>query len=153
MATQTEQGTFYSLDAPQKEGKEGYVGTYFSQKLNIDAILRSPDFNKEPMKVYYQTLNIISSVQGKDIRKGLYDDLDTLIKQMEDEYKKVHEDNNIPPSDQTHIVIVASLKILGTVTDYFGKYVPLTSENRIGYCLDSKDKVIIEKMGDDDFVE
>jgi len=62
MATKTDEGNFYALDAPQKEGKDGYVGTYFSSRLNIDAILRSQDFNASPRKVYYQVLNIISTI-------------------------------------------------------------------------------------------
>jgi len=151
MATKTEEGNFYALDAPQKEGKDGYVGTYFSSRLNIDAILRSQDFNASPRKVYYQVLNIISTIQGAKARDAIYKELDARIETLKAEYKKVHEDVNIPPHDEIDIIIISSLKTLGSVTDYYGKFVPLTSENRIGYCLDDAQKVIVkEEAGDED---
>jgi len=151
MATKTEEGNFYALDAPQKEGKDGYVGTYFSSRLNIDAILRSQDFNASPRKVYYQVLNIISTIQGEKARDVIYKELESRIEVLKADYKKVHEDVNIPPQDEIDLIIIASLKTLGSVTDYYGKFVPLTSENRIGYCLDDTQKVIIkEEEGEED---
>ena len=150
MATKIDEGNFYSLDAPQKEGKDGYVGTYFSSRLNIDAILRSPDFNTSPRKVYYQVLNIISTIQGVKAREVIYKELELRIETLKKEWKKTHEDENIPPADEIDLIIIASLKSLGSVTDYYGKFVPLTSENRIGYCLDDTQKVIIREIEDNE---
>ena len=149
MAIKTDEGNFYALDAPQKEGKDGYVGTYFSSRLNIDAILRSSDFNTSPRKVYYQVLNIISTIQGVNARDTIYKELDARIETSRSEWKKTREDENIPPQEEIDIIIIASLKSLGSVTDYYGKFVPLTTENRIGYCLDDKDKVIIKEVEGD----
>ena len=123
-----------TFDIPQREGKEGFIGTFFTLYLNMSSILRSPEFIKEPMRVYYLTKLIIASVPGKknrdEIKKALNERIDSMKKQrlQKSDVPLTEEENN-------HILIDASLDVLGDVSDFIDKHVGVSRENKLGFVI------------------
>ncbi len=123
----------YTLDIPQLEGKEGYIGTFLTAYLNLITILRSPEFTREPIRVYYITEAIISLIPDQDNRQKARDTVDTTFKSLEAKYLKEHGTTKLTDAEHSHLTIVASLRTLGTVTDYIDQYVGLNTKNKVGF--------------------
>ena len=62
MSQKTESGKIYTLDIPQREAKDGYLLTIFTSHLNLESVLKSPEFSQEPIRVYYLALSRISLI-------------------------------------------------------------------------------------------
>ena len=61
----------YTLDIPQREGKEGYIGTFLTSWLNLQSILKSPEFSREPIRIYYMMEAIISQIPDEEEREKI----------------------------------------------------------------------------------
>jgi len=121
----------YTLDIPQLEGKEGYIGTFFTLYLQLGNLFKGTDFAREPVKVSLLVRLIISMIPDKDRR----DSINKTIKERFEQLKKEKAVNGriLTDGDTGYLLIEASLDALGNVTDYIDKHIGLNIKNKIGY--------------------
>lgn len=123
----------YTLDIPQREGKEGFVGMFFSTWLNMQAVLKSPEFSREPMRIYYMSQIMISMIPGEANREKIRNDLKKNLEEAREAYRKETNTNVIPENQSIHILIEATMKTLGSVSDFIDKHVGVSVENKVGF--------------------
>lgn len=123
----------YSLDIPQREGKEGYVGTFFTLYLKLGTILQAPEFSKEPIRLFYMCEFIISLIPDEDARLHIRTSLKNRKLALETEYKKDKKIEMLSSIEKDHILIQASLQTIGDVSDYIDKHIGISDKNKIGF--------------------
>lgn len=133
MSQETEEGKYFTLDIPQREGKEGYIGTFLSSHLNLEAVLKSPEFTREPIRVYYLMEARISLIPDEEERQKIYNKLDEKLKDLKANYKKDNGIETLSPEQDSHLLIIASLRTLGQVTDFVDKHIALSVKNKVGF--------------------
>lgn len=124
-----------SLDIPQMEGEEGYIGIYFSTILSVAALLRDPEIVKAPYKINYMVSLIISLIPDTEYRQRLRDQLKEIYnKKMIDlsEMKKVKPES-LDYKDKESCLIEASIEEIGFVIEYVDKYIGISHKNRLGF--------------------
>lgn len=141
MPYNTDKGKFYALDAPQLEGKDGYVGTFYALILRLGAMAGDPNLKDTDNRIKNMVNIMISLIPGKKkretIRKELNEEVDRRVKGITSNEDRARIRNDV------------CIEMLGTVTDYIDLHVALDTENRIGYCMDDADKIIIQEHEDD----
>lgn len=133
MSQKTQDGKSFTLDIPQREGKDGYLFTLFSSHLNMESVLKSPEFSHEPIRVYYLALSRISLITSQKQQDEVYQALENKIKELEKDYKKSHNLQTLTEAQQNHILIVASIKTMGKVSIWGDKHVGISTENKVGF--------------------
>jgi hypothetical protein len=124
----------YTLDIPQREGKEGYIGTFLSSHLNAEAVLKSPEFSREPIRIYYLFEARVSLVPNEEDRQKIYDKLEEKLTYLEKKYKKDRNiSGDLTAEQHSHLLITASLRTMGLVTDFVADHIGLTSQNKVGF--------------------
>ena len=124
------------MDIPQREGKEGFIGTFFTLYLKLATVLQSPEFSKEPIRVYYMSKIITSMIPGDDARNDIKQLLKTNKDKLEKEYRAEHKYTDIQPltqAERDHILISSTLDSLGTVSDFIDKHIGLSKKNKVGF--------------------
>lgn len=123
----------YSLDIPQREGKEGYVGTFFTLYLKLGTILQAPEFSKEPIRLFYMSEFIISLIPDETARIKVRSSMKARRQTLEAEYKKDKGSTELSKQEKDHILIQASLQTIGDVSDYIDKHIGISDQNKIGF--------------------
>jgi len=123
----------YSLDIPQKEGIQGYIGTFFTLFLKLATVLQSPEFSKEPVRVFYMVEFIISLIPEPSSREIIRQKHKELRLKLETEYKKDNKKAELNQQERDHLLIVASLQILGDVSYYIDEFMGISVKNKIGF--------------------
>ena len=122
-----EKGRMLYLDVPQKEGKEGYVGTLFSLILRTGSILADANFKDTDMRVEYMTHFLISLIPNpqkrKEIRAALKKDIEERIK----------EDGSGDQDTKARSRNMVCLEYIGIVGDFIDTHIGLSVENRLGF--------------------
>ncbi len=133
----------FTLDIPQREGKEGYIGTFFTLYLKLATVLQSPEFSKEPIRVYYMSKVITSMIPGEDKRLEIKKLLKDNKEAFEKEYRTEHKYNETQPlttMERDHILISSTLDSLGVVSDFIDKHIGLSKKNKVGFIKMTDDK-------------
>ncbi len=133
MSQKTPEGKTFTLDIPQREAKDGYLLSIFTSHLNLESVLKSPEFSQEPIRVYYLALSRISLITSQKQQDEVYQDLENKIQELENEYKKSHNIQTLTDSQQSHILIVASIKTMGKVSIWADKHMGISIENKVGF--------------------
>lgn len=123
----------YSLDIPQREGKEGYVGTFFTLYLKLGTILQAPEFSKEPIRLFYMSEFIISLIPNEVSRAEVRTMMKTRRQELETELKKEKGIKELSHQEKDHVLIQASLQTIGFVSDYIDKHIGMSDQNKIGF--------------------
>lgn len=123
----------YSLDIPQREGKEGYIGTFFTLYLKLGTVLQSPEFSKEPIRLFYMSEFIISLIPDEKARSEVRTSLKNRKKILETEFRKEAGREELTAKEKDHILIQASLQTIGDVSDYIDKHIGISDKNKIGF--------------------
>lgn len=122
----------YTLDIPQREGKEGYIGMLFQLFIKVGGIMADAQFTATDMRIEYMVHFLISLVPGKTNRKTIRDELKTEIeKRLEDERKKLNE--NLTNEQIGRIRNMTCLEMMGYIMDFTDKHVGVSKENKIGF--------------------
>ena len=125
MAEQDEK--YFTLDIPQREGRDGYIGTIFSLYLRLGGVIADGNFRDSDIRVYYMTKFLISLIPGEKNRKAIRDDLkkeiDEALKSITNNDEKGRKRNEI------------CLDYIGKVHDFMDKHVGVSTENKIGFCV------------------
>ncbi len=124
----------FTFNEPQREGREGYVSTFFSMYLKLANVLCAPEHDPIDGRGKYMTKFIISLVPGKKNRDLLKDELKNKINAEIEEFKKLngHEPDN---AERGRIELEASLDTLGLVSDFVDKHIGVSNENKLGFVL------------------
>jgi len=140
----------YTLDIPQRDGSVGYIGTFFTLYLKLATVLQSPEFSKEPIRVYYMSKFIISLIPGEEKREEIKKLLKTTKATTEEEYRKDRgytATHQLSQQEKDHILITSTIDSLGCVSDFIDKHIGLSKKNKVGFIRmgDGKGKVKDEK--------
>lgn len=139
-----------ALDIPLREGVPGYIGTFLSSWLNIQVVLKSPEFSTQPMRVYYMVEAIISMIPEEDNREKIRKRIDVLFDELKLKYMKETNTELLNEQQTNHIRILASLRTLGQTTDWVAKNIGIGYKNRVGYVKRKKEDVSVEIYQEDD---
>lgn len=133
MAEKLEDGSkLYTLDIPQREGKEGYIGMQFQLFIKVGGIMADAQFTPTDMRIEYMTHFLISMIPGKTNRRTIRDELKTEIdKRLDEEKKKLNE--NLTNEQTGRIRNMTCLEMIGQVMDFTDKHVGVSKENKIGF--------------------
>ncbi len=122
----------FTLDIPQREGKEGYIGTHFSLFLRIGGVLGDAHFSATDLRIEYMTHFLISLIPGRknraDIRDRLRKDID---KNLTEEKKTIGE--NLTNEQIGRVRNMTCIEYMGEVMDFVDKHVGVSKENKIGF--------------------
>lgn len=121
----------YTLDIPQLEGKEGYIGTFFTLYLQLGNVFKGTEFAREPVKVSLFVKLIISMIPEKEKRDAINKNIKERFEQLKKE--KAVNGRVLNDADMGYLLIEASLDALGDVTDYIDKHIGLNTKNKVGY--------------------
>lgn len=122
----------FTLDIPQREGKEGYIGTHFSLFLRIGGVLGDATFTSTDLRIEYMTHFLISLIPGKRNRANIRDSLrNDIDKNLADERKKVGE--NLTNEQIGRVRNMTCIEYMGEVMDFVDKHVGVSKENKIGF--------------------
>jgi hypothetical protein len=133
MSQKTTEGKMFTLDIPQREAKDGYLLTLFTSHLNLESVLKSPEFSHEPIRVYYLALSRISLITSQKQQEEIYRELENKIQELENDYKKKYNVTTLTDAQQNHILIVASIKTMGKVSIWGDKHMGISIENKVGF--------------------
>ncbi len=139
-----------AMDIPLREGVPGYIGMFLSSWLNIQAVLKSPEFSTQPMRVYYMVEAIISQIPEEENREKIRQRIDVLFAELKNKYMKETETEILNEAQTNHIRILASLRTLGQTTDWVAKNIGLGYKNRVGYVKRKKSENTIEIYQEDE---
>lgn len=125
MIRDAEDGTkIITLDLPQREGKEGYIGTIFSLYLRFGAILSDPGFKETDARIFYMTKFMINLIPGRKNRTKIKDmmktDIDKAIEKLVSNDEKNKKRNEI------------CIDYIGEIHDFVDKHLGVSEENRVG---------------------
>ena len=125
MAEQDEK--YFTLDIPQREGRDGYIGTIFSLYLRLGGVIADSNFRDSDIRVYYMTKFLISLIPGEKNRKAIRDelkkDIDEALKGISNNDERGRKRNEV------------CLDYIGRVHDFMDKHVGVSTENKIGFCV------------------
>lgn len=121
----------YTLDIPQLEGKEGYIGTFFTLYLQLGNVFKGTEFAREPVKVSLFVKLIISMIPEKERRDAINKNIKERFEQLKKE--KAVNGRILNDADNGYLLIEASLDALGDVSDYIDKHIGLNTKNKVGY--------------------
>jgi len=125
MAEQEEK--YFTLDIPQREGRDGYIGTIFSLYLRLGGVIADGNFRDSDIRVYYMTKFLISLIPGEKnriaIRDAMKKEIDGALKSITNNDEKGRKRNEI------------CLDYIGRVHDFVDKHVGVSTENKIGFCV------------------
>lgn len=114
-----------TLDLPQREGKEGYIGTFLTMYLKMGSVLSDGNFKETDKRIEYMTYFMISLVPGKrdrlEIRERLKKEIEQATKGANGNEEKARLRNMV------------CLECIGEVTDYVDKHIGVSRENKIGF--------------------
>jgi len=132
----------YNLDIPSKDGKEGYVGVHFTMFLKMASILQSPEFQQNPVRVFYLATEMISLIPDVEKREKIRKQISDRRRELIEEYKR--DGITIDKSVGDHLLITASLETLGEITDYVDQHIGISTTNKIGWGITSDKSIIIK---------
>lgn len=114
-----------TLDVPQREGKEGYIGTIFGLYLRLGGIMSDPGFRETDIRLYYMAKLLINLIPGKknraEIKERMKKEIETALKDVKDNETRMRLKNEI------------CLDYIGEVHDFMDKHLGVSAENRIGF--------------------
>lgn len=119
------QPQYYTLDIPQREGKEGYIGTLLGLFLKMGGIMAQSDFSETDKRIEYMTQFLISMVPGRKLRKEIRD---ALKKDIEERTKGLTKNE-----DKARERNLVCLEYIGEVMDWTDKHIGVTKENKVGF--------------------
>jgi hypothetical protein len=120
---------YLTLDLPQREGKEGYVGTMFSLFLRMGSILGDANFKETDMRIEYMVHFMISLVPGKTHRQEIREDLKRDIE------KALKVETSGDTDTKARIRNMICLEYIGIVGDFIDKHIGVSRENKIGFAV------------------
>lgn len=115
----------YTLDIPQREGKEGFIGTHFSLMLQIGKLISNTEFKQTDFRLQYMTHFLISMIPGKKDREALRTE---MLKEITEAQKKF--DSNEEKGRATQLICI---KYIGSVMDFIDLHIGVSKENKIGF--------------------
>jgi hypothetical protein len=134
--------TFYPLELPAREGKEGYVGTIFSLFLRFGAVMGEANFQSTDMRIEFMTHFMISLIPGRKNRAKVRDELKETLTQRLKEAQKNNNGEELNNEQKGRITNMTCLEIIGLIMDFTDLHVGVSSENRLGYVISPKGELV-----------
>jgi len=133
--TISEQDGMIYLDAPQREGKEGYIGTILTLFLQLGRQFTSRDFKETDISIIYHMQFMISMIPVKKNREAIREALKTEISKRMDEANKeaIQTGISLDNDDKARIRNMVYIEYIGEVMDWVDKHAGVSKENRIGF--------------------
>ena len=130
MAQDSQQEKFLTLDIPQREGKEGYIGTVFSLYLRMGSILAEANFKDSDPRIYFFTKFMIGLIPGEKNRGIINNAMD---KELEEIFK-----SNLNNEEKSRKRNEVCINYVGKIHDFIDKHIGVSRENRIGFAVKPK---------------
>ncbi len=121
---------YLTLDIPQREGKDGYIGTLFGLYLKFGGIISDIGFKENDVRIYYMTKFLINLIPGKrnraEIKEKMKNEIAEAMKNCSSNDERMRIRNDI------------CLDYIGDVHDFVDKHVGVSKENKIGFSVRQK---------------
>ena len=132
-----------TLEVPQREGKEGYIGTFFALFLRLGTMIGDANLKDTDNRIRNMTNMMISLIPGKKrrsaIRKEMNAEIENRIKGITGNEEKARVRNDV------------CIEFMGNVTDFIDLHIGVDIENRIGFSGDwGKNKSDMPKKEEDE---
>lgn len=112
-----------SLDLPQREGKEGYIGTFFALYLKLGSLLSGGAGVGMTYHISLFVELIISTVPGNK-----RETIRTRIR----ERLAAEAPHRMPVAEREHKANLIYIEELSAVTDFIDEHIGLSNEHKIG---------------------
>ena len=123
-----------TLEIPQREGKEGYIGMLFGLMLKTGSVMADANFRPTDMRIEYMTHFMIALIPGKrnrqTIRDGLREEMEKRLKQAKDE-----NGSDLNEEQKSRVRNMTCLEYIGDVIDFTDKHIGVSRENKIGFAV------------------
>ncbi len=130
MAEQTPEGKYFTLDIPQREGKDGYIGTVFGLYLTLGGVIADSNFKDTDIRIYYMVKFLINLIPGEETRtkinNEMKNEIEVALKNITNNDERSRKRNDI------------CYDYIGKVHDFIDKHVGVSKENKIGFAVKSK---------------
>lgn len=114
----------FSLDIPQREGKEGFIGTHFTLMLQMGNLLSRIE-SPTDSRIEYMANLLISLIPDKKIRDGTRE---SIRKEIVEKCKNISTNE-----DKGRTALMCWIEGVGDVMDYIDKHVGVSRENKVGF--------------------
>lgn len=120
------------LDLPQREGKDGYIGTLFGLYLKFGGIMAEPNLKETDIRIYYMTKFILNLIPGPKNRAKIKE---KMRAEIEEKTKSLSSNE-----ERLRVRNEVCLEYIGELHDFVDKHLGISSENRVGYAVHHKEK-------------
>ena len=124
-----------TLDIPQKEGKEGYIGTMLTLFLQLGRTFTDSNFKETNISIIYHMNFMISMIPEEEdrakIRKELNAEIEKRINEAIEAAKKTG--TQLDNDDKARIRNMVYIEYLGKVMDWVDKFVGISTKNKVGF--------------------
>lgn len=124
-----------TLDIPQREGKEGYIGTMLTLFLQLGKSFTDPGFKETNISIVYHMNFMISMIPEEADREKIRKSLNEEIEKRTNEALKVAKEsgNQLDNDDKARIRNIVYIEYIGKVMDWVDKFVGISTKNKVGF--------------------
>jgi len=124
-----------TLDIPQKEGKEGYIGTMLTLFLQLGRTFTDSNFKETNISIIYHMNFMISMIPEEEdrakIRKELNAEIDKRTNEAIESAKT--SGTQLDNDDKARIRNMVYIEYVGKVMDWVDKFVGISTKNKVGF--------------------
>jgi len=135
MATKTDEPKRITLDIPQREGKEGYIGTMLTLFLQLGRTFTDNEFKETNINIIYHMNFMISMIPEEEDRKKIRSELNKEIENRTNEAIELSKQsgNVLDNDDKARIRNMVYIEYIGKVMDWVDKFVGISTKNKVGF--------------------
>jgi len=124
-----------TLDIPQKEGKEGYIGTMLTLFLQLGRTFTDSNFKETNISIIYHMNFMISMIPEEEDRAKIRKELNAEIEKRTNEAIESSKQTGIQldNEDKARIRNMVYIEYVGKVMDWVDKFVGISTKNKVGF--------------------
>lgn len=124
-----------TLDIPQREGKEGYIGTMLTLFLQLGRTFTDNEFKETNINIIYHMNFMISMIPEEDDRNRIRSELNKEIEKRTNEAMEASKKsgNVLDNDDKARIRNMVYIEYIGKVMDWVDKFVGISTKNKVGF--------------------
>jgi len=123
-----------TLDIPQKEGKEGYIGTMLTLFLQLGRTFTDTNFKETNISIIYHMNFMISMIPEEEDRAKIRNELNAEIEKRT--YEAIESakktGTQLDNDDKARIRNMVYIEYVGKVMDWVDKFVGISTKNKVG---------------------
>jgi len=124
-----------TLDIPQKEGKEGYIGTMLTLFLQLGRTFTDSNFKETNISIIYHMNFMISMIPEEEDRAKIRKELNSEIEKRTNEAIETAKKTGtqLDNDDKARIRNMVYIEYVGKVMDWVDKFVGISTKNKVGF--------------------